>query len=139
MPKKTSTNSKKVTKLKASEAAVAFMDLVSHYSYQQGTQSKRKGLTNFTFFAGAGFSKSWDPKAPVGAKLFKLKSDVIEQVANVGALARMFGLNAFDEITPEQLRQIVYQIDMYDGILTSDPATWMDKTYACSAVPSERP
>ena len=26
----------------------------------------------------------------------------------------MFGLNAFDEITPEQLRQIVYQIDMYE-------------------------
>ncbi|MFT0862202.1 SIR2 family protein [Ancylobacter sp. G4_0304] len=71
-------------------------------------------MTNFTFFAGAGFSKSWDPKAPIGSELFKLDSDVIEQVADVGALSRMFGLHAFDEITPDQLRQIVYQIDMYE-------------------------
>ncbi|WP_192800562.1 SIR2 family protein [Brucella anthropi] len=114
MARKTNTQAKKRTKPKASEAAQRFMKLVSYFSYQQGPRPQTKGLTNFTFFAGAGFSKSWDPKAPIGSELFKLKSDVIEQVADVGALARMFGLNAFDEITPDQLRQIVYQIDMYE-------------------------
>lgn len=105
---------KKKTIPEVSKAAQQFMELVSHFSYQQGPRPQRKGLTNFTFFAGAGFSKSWDPKAPIGSELFKLKSGVIEKVADVGALARMFGLNAFDEITPDQLRQIVYQIDMYE-------------------------
>lgn len=90
------------------------MELVSRCSFQQGPQAKTMGLTHFTFFAGAGFSKSWDPKAPVGSELFKLDPRVIESVADVGALGRMFGLQAFDEITPDRLRQIVYQIDMYE-------------------------
>lgn len=106
--------SKKTQTAKVSEAAESFMKLVSHFSFQQGPRPLPKGLTNFTFFVGAGFSKSWDPKAPVGSELFTLRSDVIERVADVGALSRMFGLSAFDEISPEQLRQIIYQIDMYE-------------------------
>lgn len=90
------------------------MELVSRFSYQEGPQLSRSALTNFTFFAGAGFSKSWDPKAPTGAELFTLKQDVIENVADIGALTRMFGLHAFKEIKPEELRQIIYQIDMYE-------------------------
>ncbi|WP_439501572.1 SIR2 family protein [Aminobacter ciceronei] len=101
-------------KTKTSRAAKSFMNLVDFCSYQQGPRPKPRGLTNFTFFAGAGFSKSWDPKAPVGSQLFTLNSTVIQKVADVGALSRMFGLNGMGEITPEQLRQIVYQIDMYD-------------------------
>ena len=89
------------------------MELVTHFSYQH-SMSHRVGLTNFTFFAGAGFSKSWDLKAPVGSELFKLSSDVISQVADAGALARLFGLNTFQNISPNRLRQIVYQIEMYD-------------------------
>lgn len=104
----------KSTKPKVSKAARRFMELVAYFSYQQGPRPIRTGLTNFTFFAGAGFSKSWDPKAPIGSELFTLQSDVIERVADVGALSRMFGLNALEEITPEQLRQIVYQVDMYE-------------------------
>ncbi|KAB7782159.1 SIR2 family protein [Methylorubrum populi] len=92
----------------------SFMRLVSNYSYQQGGRAQRRGLTNFTFFVGAGFSKSWDPKAPVGSQLFELESDVIEEIADVGALSRMFGLNTYKKISPEQLRQIVYQLDMYE-------------------------
>lgn len=91
-----------------------FMELVAHFSYQQGPNARSKGLTNFTFFAGAGFSKAWDPKAPIGSELFTIKPNVIEKVADVGALARMFGLSGLDDIQPEQLRQIVYQIDMYE-------------------------
>jgi hypothetical protein len=101
-------------KKKVSPAVMSFMKLVDHFSYQQGPSPKSKGLTNFTFFAGAGFSKSWDPKAPVGSELFTLDSYVIEKVADVGALSRMFGLSGMGAITPEQLRQIIYQIDMYE-------------------------
>jgi hypothetical protein len=97
-----------------SKAAKDFMELVELFSYQMGLNETPTGLTNFTFFAGAGFSKSWDTNAPIGSQLFTLKSNVIEEVADVGALSRMFGLKAFNEITPEQLRQIVYQMDMYE-------------------------
>jgi hypothetical protein len=108
------TPTEKRTNPQGSKAIQAFMDLVSQFSYQQEPRQQRKRLTNFTFFMGAGFSKSWDPKAPIGSELFKLKFDVIEQAADVGALTRMFGLNAFDEITPNQLRQIAYQVYMYE-------------------------
>lgn len=100
----------KSTKLKAaSDAAKTFMRFVSAFSYQQG-----RGLTNFTFWAGAGFSKSWNPKAPIGSELFSLDTKVIERVADTAALYRMFGLDSFEGITPDQLRQIVYQIDMFE-------------------------
>ncbi len=97
-----------------SAAAAEFMTLVRALSYQQGPNPEPRGLTNFTFWAGAGFSKSWDPKAPVGSELFTLDSKVIERVADTAALQRMFGLDSFSGITPESLRQIVYQIDMYE-------------------------
>jgi hypothetical protein len=90
------------------------MALVNAFSYQQGPRPESRDLTNFTFWAGAGFSKSWDPKAPIGSELFTLTSKVIERVADTSALQRMFGLESFDEIAPEQLRQIVYQTNMYE-------------------------
>ncbi len=97
-----------------SAAARHFMELVDAFSYQQGPKPQSRDLTNFTFWAGAGFSKSWDPKAPIGSELFKLASKVIERGASPAALQRMFGLDAFGGITPKQLRQIVYQMDMYE-------------------------
>ncbi len=98
----------------ASEAARAFMELVHYFSYQQGPKPQSRGLTNFTFFVGAGFSKAWDPKAPIGSELFMLTSDVIERVADTAVLGRMFGHDGMKGITPDQLRQMVYQIDMYE-------------------------
>ncbi len=79
-----------------SDAARQFMKLVGELSYQQGAHPESRGLTNLTFWAGAGFSKSWDPKAPVGSKLFTLDSTVIERVADTGALQRMLGLSSFN-------------------------------------------
>lgn len=114
MAKKSTKRKVKRTRSKISDAAKVFMELVSHFSFQQGPAAKSVGLTNFTFFAGAGFSKSWDPKAPLGAELFSLRSDAIERVADTGARARMFGVGATDEINADQLRQIVYQLDMYE-------------------------
>ncbi|MCK1270819.1 MULTISPECIES: SIR2 family protein [unclassified Bradyrhizobium] len=103
-----------MTSKSISPAVQAFMECVRHFSYQQGPEPQDKALTNFTFFAGAGFSKSWDPKAPIGSELFTLKPKIIERVANMGALDRMFGLDPLREITPERLRQIIYRMDMYD-------------------------
>ena len=71
-----------------SAATQQFMSLVKRFSYRQGPRIQSVGLTNFTFFAGAGFSKSWDPKAPTGSELFTLKPDLIERVADSGALER---------------------------------------------------
>ncbi|MGO7165644.1 SIR2 family protein [Rhizobium leguminosarum] len=112
MVKKTKKSSKPSPS--ASSAPRQFMSLVDLFSYQQGSQARPKGLTNFTFFAGAGFSKAWDPNAPIGNDLFTIKPNVIEKVADVGALSRMFGLSGLDDISPDRLRQIVYQIDMYE-------------------------
>lgn len=97
-----------------SEAAQDFTKLVAAFTYQDGPKAQPRGLTNFTFFAGAGFSKSWDPKAPTGTELFTLEPDVLERVADTSALQRMFGLDAMSGISPDQLRQIIYQMDMYE-------------------------
>jgi hypothetical protein len=98
----------------ASETAVRFMSLVHQFRYQQGPSPQPRDLTNFTFWTGAGFSKSWDPAAPVGTQLFTPGTEMVGQVAGTLALQRMFGLDLFDQITPGQFRQIVYQLDMYD-------------------------
>ena len=93
-------------------AAKSFMDLVHRNSYE--TYPMRSELTNFTFWAGAGFSKSWDPRVPLGKELFQLGTHVIEMVADTAALSRMFGLAFGEVISYARLRQIVYQLDMYD-------------------------
>lgn len=103
-----------VTQSHNTQTARNFMQQAAQFGYQEGPQMQSVDLTNFTFFAGAGFSKSWDNNAPVGSDLFTLNTHVIETIADVGALSRMFGITGLSEITPEQLRQIVYQIDMYE-------------------------
>jgi hypothetical protein len=32
-------------------------------------------LTNIVFWAGAGFSKAWEPSSPVGSQLFTINRD----------------------------------------------------------------
>ena len=103
-----------------SEAATAFMKLVKHFDYQQVDGPKSPRLTNLTFWAGAGFSKSWDPKAPVSEDLFTLKTGLLEHAADTFhtadafALSRMFRFDLSDNISYEQFRQIVYELDMYE-------------------------
>lgn len=94
--------------------AEAFVQLVDRFSYRRNRTDRAMALTNFTFFAGAGFSKAWDPQAPVGCELFTLDRQLIEAVADARTLTRMFGLNGSGEVSPDALRQIVYQLDMYD-------------------------
>ena len=96
------------------DAAKQFIKLVQDYKFDQGPSPESRLLTHFTFWAGAGFSKSWDRHAPVGSKLFKIKSKIIEKIVDPLFLARVFGFDSSDGISPAQLRQIVYQTDMYE-------------------------
>ena len=94
--------------------SASFVELVDRYRYADGPTPEPRKLTNFTIWAGAGFSKSWNPNAPDGATLFTLEVASIDKVATVGALYRMFGLDYIEEIEPDQLRQIIYQLEMYE-------------------------
>ena len=94
-------------------AVEAFMELVDHFSYEQGPYPER-GLTNFTFWAGAGFSKAWEPNAPFGGELFEFETGLIEPFVSISALSRLVGADYLSEISYDQLRQIVYQLDMYE-------------------------
>ena len=113
--KKTSTPKlSRTTERPVSEAATSFMELVAQFDYQQAHGPKSHGLTHLTFWAGAGFSKSWDPKAPVSEDLFTLKTGLIEHATDTFAFSRIFGFDLHDNISYEQFRQIVYELDMYE-------------------------
>lgn len=92
-------------------AVAAFRDLVEHFRYPQ--EPVPWPLTNFTFFAGAGFSKSWDPAAPVGTALFQFDGNLLEDVLDIEVLARQFGVDR-EDLDLEAIRQIGYQVDMYE-------------------------
>ena len=92
---------------------MAFMALVERHRYKMGSSSEPASLTNFTFFAGAGFSKSWDPDAPVGKQLFTLNEKIFRDIADPLVLSRLFGLE-YGDLSLEDVRQIIYQLDMYE-------------------------
>jgi SIR2-like domain len=93
----------------ADMACMAFMELVKRYSFEGKPISR---LTNMTFWAGAGFSKAWEPSAPVGEQLFTLPENLLGDLGDI--LSRIVGLEPGDDMSPDQLRQIVYRLDMYD-------------------------
>jgi hypothetical protein len=97
-----------------SEAAETFMDLVARWRFDQGPYPKPRLLTNLTFWAGAGFSKSWDVSTPTGAELFSISHNELNRTTDPYALARLRGVEDDNDLTPDALRQIVYQLDMYE-------------------------
>jgi hypothetical protein len=94
-----------------SDEVMAFKSLVDEFRYPMSPQPK--ALTNVTFFVGAGFSKAWDPSAPVGSTLFTLPASLIDDIIGPDVQLRQFGIGT-DPLEPNDLRQIVYQLDMYD-------------------------
>jgi hypothetical protein len=86
---------------------------MDYYQYQEGPKPEPRPLTHFTFWAGAGFSKSWDEDAPVGKQLFTLDARNLQGIADPMVLSRLFGMNG-EHIEDDDLRQIVYQLDMYE-------------------------
>jgi hypothetical protein len=95
-----------------SGATDAFAELVRRYSYKQGPDPRSVALTNFTFWAGAGFSKSWDTKAPVGAELFTFDKRSLKHIHELEALNKTLGLDG--KMRSDDLRQLIYQLDMYE-------------------------
>ena len=71
-------------------------------------------LTNITFFLGAGFSKSWDSKFPVGDALFSFSYK--EWSKHGGPLEEFLGLNNYPpfnlDLSASLFKDIVYQIGM---------------------------
>jgi hypothetical protein len=88
----------------------ALMKLVEHFSYQ-GNQVLSP-LTNIVFWAGAGFSKAWEPSSPVGSQLFTIDGDSLGSLSVLSTLTDRFGTD--DELSYEQFRQLIYQLDMYE-------------------------
>jgi hypothetical protein len=95
-----------------SDTVHTFRRLVEEFRYPQG-DSRQWPLTNFTFLAGAGFSKSWDPDAPIGTALFDFPGSAMDDVLDTEVLRRQFGVDR-DGVDLEAIRQIGYQIDMYE-------------------------
>jgi hypothetical protein len=88
----------------------ALMELVELFSYQH--DPVRRPLTNIVFWAGAGFSKAWEPSSPVGSQLFTIDGRSLGSLSFLSKLADLFGTEG--KISYEQLRQLIYQLDMYE-------------------------
>lgn len=70
-------------------------------------------LTNLTFFLGAGFSKSWDIRFPVGNSLFSFTFDEWSEHGEI--LGEFLALNNYppnSDLTASMFKDIVYQIGM---------------------------
>ena len=97
-----------------SKAVGLFVDLMKNFRDDRGPKFETRPLTNFTIWAGAGFAKSWRSQAPLGKDLFKLDQKFLSPFDSSLALARIFGKESFRSIRPNELRRIVYQLDMYE-------------------------
>jgi hypothetical protein len=76
------------------------MRLVARHRFDQGPDPRPRTLTNLTFWAGAGFSKSWNDTAPTGAELFSISRNELKRTTDPFALARLRGVDEDDYPTP---------------------------------------
>ena len=67
-------------------------------------------LTNFTFWCGAGFSKSWDPSYPTGANLFS--GNLTWEFDFLPTVCGSLGLDS-RALEMENVKDIVYALTMY--------------------------
>jgi hypothetical protein len=103
------------------DAAQAFRELVmSNSSKAAGNQ----GLTNITFFVGAGFSKTWDAKSPTGYELFTFPQAFMQDMASeieIDELLTQPGYPSIDDAAPAKFKELLYNLSMqlkYPGIRT---------------------
>ena len=97
-----------------SDAVASFVTLAEGLRFAEGEGAPRRRLTNFTFWVGAGFSKSWKPNAPIGNKLFRLKRTLEEPFVDPVVMSRLFGLDSFTGLSPNELRKVIYQLNLYE-------------------------
>jgi hypothetical protein len=64
------------------------------------------------FWAGAGFSKAWEPTSPLGSELFTIDGDSLGPLSLFATLADHFGSDG--QLSYDQFRQLTYQLDMYE-------------------------
>ena len=96
----------------ASPAATAFVNLINSLTYKRSTTTSP--LSNLTFWAGAGFSKAWEPKSPTGNELFTFDSGDLTAELESSFVNILFGDYTGSHFTPNDVRQIVYFLDMYE-------------------------
>jgi len=103
------------------DAAQAFRELVAANSCQQAGQN---GLTNITFFVGAGFSKTWDAQSPTGYELFTFPQEFLKGMASeieIDELLAQPGYPTIDDAAPAKFKELLYNLSMqlkYPGIRT---------------------
>ena len=94
-----------------SESAAEFASLLRA---AQPTPAPGVHLTNVSFFLGAGFSKSWDARFPVGDELFSFSYD--DWYKHDGPLEEFLNLNNYQtfslDISASMFKDLVYQIGM---------------------------
>ena len=83
-------------------------NLVQTLSYQGKDLTQPTPLYNVTFWAGAGFSKAWEPKSPTGKELFTFDADNLTHQLELSFVYTLFGHEIDDQFTPDHIRQIVY-------------------------------
>jgi hypothetical protein len=67
-----------------------------------------------TFWAGAGFSKAWEPKSPTGNELFNFDALALADKIESSFISILFGDDLGDDFDINHIRQIVYFLDMYE-------------------------
>ena len=94
-------------------AVAAFVDFVKAASYKGKSNSRIQRLHSLVFWTGAGFSKSWDERAPVGEQLFTLPENVLLDAWGLGAVRALLGTDeVYSTIPARALREVVYALDV---------------------------
>lgn len=93
----------------SAKSAAAFADLINkHKAAGPGVFP----LKNFTFFLGAGFSKSWADSYPIGSQLFQVPAGDRASLANVERAANSSGTSLRGDLDMESIKQLIYTLDM---------------------------
>lgn len=97
------------------EAVEGFIAFVDRASYKMKDFNVVQPLTDLVFWTGAGFSKSWDARAPIGEELFTLPDDLLLDSLGIGAVRALLGKeDVFDIVSAQTLRSIVYALDVQE-------------------------
>ena len=103
------------------DAAQAFRSLIESRSSQHDGVN---GISNVTFFVGAGFSKTWDAQSPTGNELFTFPKDFLQSLAaniELDDLLATPGYPSIDDAAPATFKELLYNLSMqlkYPGIRT---------------------
>src|SRR5439155_9854296 len=88
-----------------------FRALINKFTYKG---KSRAPVCNFTFFLGAGFSKSWDERFPTGNELFHLPHEFWEKSSRyVVEFLDSLNYKSTDDLDPRRFKDLVYSLGMF--------------------------